>query len=136
MYDEIIEALKESLEKAINYYKSELSTIRAGRANPRILDKVMVNYYGNMTPLRQMANVSAPEARMLLISLWDTGALRDVIKALNDANLGLSPSDDGKIIRLVFPVLTEERRKDYVKSVKRMAEEAKNNFKKRAKRCY
>ncbi|MDD4210925.1 MAG: ribosome recycling factor [Clostridia bacterium] len=125
MYDEIIEALKESLEKAINYYKSELSTIRAGRANPRILDKVMVNYYGNMTPLRQMANVSAPEARMLLISLWDTGALRDVIKALNDANLGLSPSDDGKIIRLVFPVLTEERRKDYVKSVKRMAEEAK-----------
>jgi len=125
MYQEVIDSLKQELEKAINHYKTELSTVRAGRANPKILDKVMVNYYGTQTPLKQMSNISAPEARMLLISLWDTSMIREVVKAINEANLGLTPSDDGRLIRLVFPVLTEERRKEYVKTAKKMAEDAK-----------
>jgi len=125
MYNEVISSLKDGLQKALNHYKSQLSTVRAGRANPQILDKVMVDYYGTLTPLKQMANISAPEARMLVVSLWDISMIREVVKAINEANLGVSPSDDGKIIRLVFPVLTEERRKEYVKTAKKMAEDAK-----------
>jgi ribosome recycling factor len=125
MYQEVILSLQEGLEKAMHHYKNELASIRAGRANPKILDKIMVNYYGTLTPLKQMANISAPEPRMLLISLWDIGMLKEVVKALNEANLGLSPSDDGRVVRLVFPVLTEERRKEYVKTAKKVAEDAK-----------
>jgi len=125
MYQEVISSLKEGLEKGLNHYKGELSTLRAGRANPKILDKVMVNYYGSITPLKQMANISAPEARMLLISLWDAGMIKEVVKAISEANLGLTPSDDGRVVRLVFPILTEERRKEFVKTAKKMAEEAK-----------
>jgi ribosome recycling factor len=125
MYQEVISSLKTGLEKAIAHYKGELATVRAGRANPKILDKVMVDYYGNLTPLNQMANISVPEARMLLVSLWDASMIKEAVKAIHEANLGLTPSDDGRVIRLVFPVLTEERRKEYVKTVRKMAEDAK-----------
>ncbi len=125
MYNEVVGELRTGLKKAIDHYKGELTSVRAGRANPRILDRVMVDYYGTPTPLNQMANISAPEARMLIVSLWDINMMRDVIKAINDAHLGLTPSDDGKIIRLVFPILTTERRQEFVKTIKKMAEEAK-----------
>lgn len=125
MYNNIINNLKTGLNKAVNHYMGELASLRVGRANPKILDTVMVNYYGNLTPLTQMANISVPEARMLLISLWDVNMIKETVKAINNANLGLNPSDDGKIIRLVMPVLTEERRFEYVKVAKKMAEDVK-----------
>jgi ribosome recycling factor len=125
MYNEVITDLKQNISKALEHYKNELTTVRAGRANPKILDKVMVDYYGNPTPLKQMANITSPEARMLVVSLWDVSMVKEAVKAINQANLGVTPSDDGKLIRLVFPVLTEERRKEYVKTARAMAEEAK-----------
>ncbi|MDR3319299.1 MAG: ribosome recycling factor [Clostridiales bacterium] len=112
-------------EKSIEFFKTEMQGIRAGRANPHLLDKVLVNYYGNMTPLNQMANVSVPEARLMTVTLWDASALKEVNKALLASNLGITPSDDGKIIRLVFPQLTEDRRKELVKQIKRQAEDSK-----------
>lgn len=117
--------LEEGISKAIDYFKGELATIRAGRANPRILDKITVDYYGTQTPLNQMSNISVPEARMLLISVWDISQVKAISKAIDAANLGVKPSDDGKVIRLVFPPLTEERRKEFVKEVNRLTEAAK-----------
>lgn len=122
---EVYDDLRQNLEKVLVHLNNEFVSIRAGRANPKILDKVMVDYYGTMTPLYQMANISVPEPRMLLISLWDTSMIKDVVKAINEANIGINPSDDGKLIRLVFPVLTEERRKELVKQTKKIAEEVK-----------
>lgn len=122
---EVYDKLKENLEKVITHLNVEYSSIRAGRANPKILDKVLVDYYGTPTPLYQMANISVPEPRMLVISLWDTSMIKDVIKAINEANIGINPNDDGKVIRLVFPILTEERRKELVKQTKKIAEEVK-----------
>ena len=103
---------EDGISKAIEFFKGELSTIRAGRANPKILDKITVDYYGTQTPLNQMSNISVPEARMLLISVWDISQVKPISKAIEAANLGVNPSDDGKVIRLVFPPLTEERRKE------------------------
>lgn len=122
---EVYDELKKNLEKVINHLNVEFSSVRAGRANPKILDKVLVDYYGTPTPLYQMANISVPEPRMLVISLWDTSMIKDVVKAINEANIGINPNDDGKVIRLVFPVLTEERRKELVKQTKKIAEEVK-----------
>lgn len=122
---EVYEDLKQNLEKVINHLHTEYSAVRAGRANPKILDKVLVDYYGTPTPLYQMANISVPEPRMLVISLWDTSMIKDVVKAINEANIGINPNDDGKVIRLIFPVLTEERRKELVKQTKKIAEEVK-----------
>lgn len=122
---EVYDELKQNLEKVINHLNVEFSSVRAGRANPKILDKVLVDYYGSPTPLYQMANISVPEPRMLLISLWDTSMIKDVVKAINEANIGINPNDDGKVIRLVFPVLTEERRKELVKQTKKIAEDVK-----------
>lgn len=122
---EVYDELKQNLEKVINHLNVEFSSVRAGRANPKILDKVMVDYYGTLTPLYQMANISVPEPRMLLISLWDASMIKDVVKAINEANIGINPNDDGKVIRLVFPVLTEERRKELVKQTKKIAEDVK-----------
>ena len=99
--------------------------MRAGRANSKLLEKVSVNYYGTMTPITQMGNISTPEPRMLVITLWDKSALGAAEKAILAANLGLTPTNDGNVIRLVFPELTEERRKELVKQVKKMAEECK-----------
>lgn len=111
--------------KAIDYTKNEYSLLRAGRANSKLLEKVSVNYYGTMTPITQMGNISTPEPRMLVITLWDKSALGAAEKAILAANLGLTPTNDGNVIRLVFPELTEERRKELVKQVKKMAEECK-----------
>lgn len=123
--EEVYAEFKRGIDKAINHLDSEFASIRAGRANPKILDKVMVNYYGSMTPLNQMANITVPDPRCLLINIWDTSAFKDVLKAINEANLGLTPSDDGKSIRLVFPVPTADRRKELVKQAKSVAEETK-----------
>ena len=121
---EILE-YEDNIQKTIEHFKGELSTIRAGRANPHILDKIAVDYYGTLTPLNQMANISVPEARMLLISVWDQSQVREVSKAIQAADIGVTPSDDGKVIRLIFPALTEERRKEIVKQVKKLCEETK-----------
>ena len=123
--EEVYSNLKVDLNKAESHLDDEFASIRAGRANPKILDKVMVNYYGSMTPLNQMANITVPDPRCLLINVWDPSAFKDVIKAINESNLGITPSDDGKSIRLVFPVPTEDRRKDLVKQAKAVGEETK-----------
>lgn len=121
----VFEDFNERLQKTFANYKSELATVRAGRANPHILDKVVVDYYGTPTPIQNMANVSVPEARLLVISPWDKSQLKAITKAINAANIGLVPTDDGRVIRIVFPELTEERRRDTLKTVKGMVEEAK-----------
>lgn len=120
---EAFDAYKTGLEKVMEHFKSELAVVRAGRANPRILDRVMVDYYGSQTPLNQMSNITVPEPRCLLVNVWDMGAFKDVIKALNEANLGVNVSDDGRSIRLTFPQLTQDRRLELVKSIKKTAEE-------------
>lgn len=115
----------EQLEKALNHMIDEYQVIRAGRANPHILDKVMVEYYGVMTPINQMSNIQVPEARMITISVWDASQVKNVSKAIALADLGVNPTDDGKIIRLVFPALTEERRRDLCKQTRKLLEETK-----------
>ncbi|MBE7082095.1 MAG: ribosome recycling factor [Clostridiales bacterium] len=115
----------EQLEKAYNHLLDEYQIIRAGRANPHILDRVMVDYYGVMTPINQMANIQVPEARMIVVSVWDNSQLKNISKAIAMADLGVNPTDDGKVIRIVFPALTEERRKELCKQTKKLLEETK-----------
>ena len=112
-------------DKAINYMKGEYNLMRAGRANPKVVESIKVDYYGAQTPINQMGNISVPEPRCLVISLWDKSALKLVEKAILAANIGVTPQNDGTVIRLTFPVLTEERRKDLVKQVKKLAEDTK-----------
>lgn len=114
-----------ALDKAKEYLKSEFLQIRAGRANPHILDKVLVNYYGAPTPLNQIANISVQDARMLVISCWDQSAVKEAVKAIIAADLGITPSDDGKVIRMVFQSPTEERRRELVKNIRKLCEDAK-----------
>ena len=125
MYQEVIDAAKEKIQKTNAVIQGELRSIRAGRANPQLLDRVMVDYYGVPTPLPQMGNVTSPEPRMLVINVWDQKALPLVEKAIQKSDLGLNPSNDGKVIRLLIPELTEERRKDLNKVVHKSAEDAK-----------
>ncbi len=125
MYQEVITTAKDKMQKTIGVFQTELRSIRAGRANPQLLDRVMVDYYGTPTPLTQMGNVTSPEPRMLLVNIWDQKALPLVEKAIQKSDLGLNPSNDGKVIRLVIPELTEERRKDLTKLVHKSCEEAK-----------
>ena len=125
MYQEVIDAAKEKIQKTNAVFQGELRSIRAGRANPQLLDRVMVDYYGVPTPLPQMGNVTSPEPRMLVISVWDMKALPLVEKAIQKSDLGLNPSNDGKVIRLLIPELTEERRKDLTKLVHKSTEDAK-----------
>ncbi len=125
MVDEIFSSLKNDLEKAYSHQQDEYLVIRAGRANPHILDKVMVEYYGVMTPINQMGTISVSEARILNINIWDVSQIKNVVKAINQADIGISPTDDGKTIRLVFPALTEERRKEICKNVRKICEETK-----------
>ncbi len=113
------------LNKAFDHLKSEFLSIRAGRANPQVLNKITVDYYGTPTQLSQMATITVPEARMLVISLYDVSMLREVVKAINASDIGINPTDDGKTIRLVFPQLTEERRRDLTLQVKKISEETK-----------
>ena len=123
--EELIMTYEDKMEKSLDNLYGEYTSIRAGRANPHILDKITVDYYGSPTPLQQVGNISVPEARMIVIQPWEASILKDIEKALLMSDLGLTPTNDGKMIRLVFPELTEERRKDLVKDIKKMAEEAK-----------
>lgn len=116
---------KEKMEKCLTSLERDYSAIRAGRANPAILDKVMVDYYGVPTPINQMAAVSVPEARLLVIQPWDASTLRDIEKAINTSDIGINPQNDGKCIRLSFPQLTEEHRKGLQKDISKRGEEAK-----------
>lgn len=113
------------MEKRIDGLMSEFKTIRAGRANASVLDKISVEYYGTMTPINQVGTISVPEARMLVIQPWDTTLLNEIVKAINKSDIGIAPQNDGKVIRLNFPPLTEERRKELGKLVKKYGEEAK-----------
>ena len=115
----------EALEKAVNHYDGELKSVRAGRANPHILDKILVDYYGTMTPIAHMANISVPEARQIMISPWDITNVKNISKAILASDLGLTPTDDGKVIRINFPMLTEERRRELVKQTKKLVEDTK-----------
>ena len=123
--DERIQKYEEKMKKTLGSLEAELTTIRAGRANRHILDKLTVDYYGAPTPLQQVANISVPEARMIQIQPWESSMIKAIEKAILCSDLGLNPSNDGKMIRLVFPELTEERRKDLVKDVKKKGEAAK-----------
>lgn len=122
---EIFDEYELDIMSAVDHLKGDLLSIRAGRANPNILNKIVVDYYGAPTPLNQMANISVPEARMLVISLWDTSMIKEVTKAIMASDLGITPTDDGKVIRLAFPQLTEERRRDLTKQVKKIGEDYK-----------
>ena len=117
--------IKERMEKTISVLDENFSEVRAGRANPAILNKVRIDYYGTPTPINQIAGVSVPEARLIVIQPWDISALKDIEKAILASDIGINPNNDGKVIRLNFPELTEERRKDLVKDIKKTAEESK-----------
>ena len=118
-------SLKEKMEKTISVYNEKLSEVRAGRANPAILNKVKIDYYGTPTPINQVAGISVPEARLIVIQPWDASVLKEIEKAILASDIGINPNNDGKVIRLAFPELNEERRKELAKDVRKMAEDAK-----------
>lgn len=123
--DERVKPFEVKMGKSIASLDSEFGTIRAGRANPHVLDRITVDYYGTPTPLQQVANISVPEARMIQIQPWESSLIKGIEKAILTSDLGLNPNNDGKVIRLIFPELTEERRKDLVKDIKKKGEAAK-----------
>ena len=125
MYRPVIAATKEKMIKTKEFYQKDMLALRAGRANPQILDRITVDYYGTPTPLNQIGNVTIPEARMMVIKPWEKSMLRAIEKAIQTSELGLNPNNDGEVIRLIFPELNAERRKDLTKQVKKYAEEAK-----------
>ena len=122
---EILDIATEKMNKTINVMKQEYNSLRAGRANPQALDRIMVDYYGSPTPINQVGNISVPEPRMLIIALWDTKMIPAVEKAIQKSDLGINPANDGKVIRLIFPELTQERRKELAKVIRKKAEESK-----------
>ena len=122
---ELLAKCEEKMDKSLNSLDREFKAVRAGRANPAVLDKVLVDYYGTPTPVQQMAAVSVPEGRTLQIQPWDVSTLRDIEKAILTSDIGINPQNDGKVIRLMFPPLTEERRRDLVKDIRKMGEETK-----------
>lgn len=123
--NEKLKAYEEKMTKTMANLDGELGAIRAGRANPNVLNRIMVDYYGTPTPIQQVANVSVPEARMIQIQPWDKSMIKAITKAIQTSDLGINPNNDGSVIRLVFPELTEERRKELVKDVKKKGEAAK-----------
>lgn len=123
--DERIKPYEEKMQKTMDVLTEEYASIRAGRANPHLIDKLRVDYYGTPTPISQVANVSVPEARVIQIQPWESKMIKEINKAINMSDIGINPTDDGKVIRLVFPELTEERRKDLAKDVKKKAEDSK-----------
>ena len=123
-YEPIAKAT-DKMEKSLKSLNNELSNIRAGRANPKLLDKIMVDYYGTMTPIPQIGNLAVPEPRVLTISLWDASMMKAVEKAILASDIGITPSNDGKVIRLIFPEVTEERRKELVKVCRKYGEDTK-----------
>ena len=125
MVDELYQPFEEKMRKTISVLKDELGAIRAGRANPALLDRITVDYYGALTPITQLCNLSVPEARIIVIQPWEARMLKEVEKAIQKSDLGINPNNDGKVLRLIFPVLTEERRKDLTKMTKKLGEESK-----------
>lgn len=123
--DKIITTLKDKMSKTIDVLKSDLSTLKVGRANPSMLDKIEVEYYGSMTKLNQVANISTPESRIIMIQPWEKNILKDIEKAILKSDLGLAPNNDGSAIRLIIPEMTEETRKNTVKKVKKIGEDSK-----------
>ena len=119
---EIFDEFETKMNKSVSSLQYEFNNLKAGRANPHILDKIVVDYYGVPTPLKQIGNIQTPEARMLMITVWDTSILKEVEKAIIAANTGITPNNDGKVIRMIFPELTQERRKELCKNLKAMAE--------------
>ena len=124
MIDTILEEAGSKMNKSVDHLEQELATIRTGRANPALIDRVMVAYYGTPTPLNQLAQISAPEARLLVVQVYDRGQLGTVEKAIRDSGMGLNPANDGQVIRVPIPPLTEERRREYVRMVKQRSEDA------------
>ena len=120
-YDDIIN----KMDKTVGVFENNLAEVRAGRANPAILNKIKIDYYGVPTPISQVAGISVPEARLIVIQPWDLGILKEIEKEILKSDIGINPNNDGKVIRLSFPELNEERRKEIVKSIKKMAEESK-----------
>ena len=120
-----LKLFEEKMEKSLNALSADLLTIRAGRANPHVLDKIRVDYYGSPTPIQQVANISIPEARMIVIQPWERSLIKEIEKAILTSELGINPSNDGSVIRLTFPELTEDRRKELAKDVKKKGENAK-----------
>lgn len=125
MIKDILNDTEARMKKAVEYLAKDLAALRAGRANPAMVEKIMVDYYGSATPISQLANITVPEARLLVIQPWDKSIIPDIEKSILKSDLGINPSNDGNVIRLVIPQLTEERRRDLVKVVKKRAEEAK-----------
>ena len=125
MIDDVMNTAKEKMQKSCAVYERDMMGLRAGRANPQLLDRIMVDYYGTPTPIPQIGNISSPEPRLLVIAPWEAKMIPNVEKAIQKSDLGLNPSNDGKIIRLVFPELNEERRKDLTKVASKGAEETK-----------
>ena len=125
MLQDVLDTAKEKMKKTCNVYEKEMQGVRAGRANPQLLDRILVDYYGTPTPINQIGNISSPEPRLLVIAPWETKMITPIEKAIQKSDLGLNPSNDGKIIRLVFPELNEERRRDLTKLASKSAEEAK-----------
>lgn len=123
--DARLQQYEDKMKKTYEFLESDYGTIRAGRANPHVLDKIRVNYYGTPTPIQQVGNVTVPDPRVIQIAPWEKNLLKEIEKAIQTSDLGINPSNDGSVIRLVFPELTEERRKDLVKEVKKKAEEGK-----------
>ena len=123
--DARLQVYEDKMKKALDYLESDYGTIRAGRANPHVLDKIRVDYYGMPTPIQQVGNITVPEARIIQIAPWEKSLLKAIEKAILTSDLGINPSNDGSVIRLVFPELTEDRRKELSKDVKKKAEEAK-----------
>lgn len=123
--DARLQQYDDKMRKTVDFLESDYATLRAGRANPHVLDKIRVNYYGTPTPVQQVGNVTVPEARIIQIAPWEKSMIKEIEKAIQTSDIGINPSNDGSVIRLVFPELTEERRKDLVKEVKKKAEEGK-----------
>ena len=123
--DARVKPFEEKMQKAYDFLLGDYQTIRAGRANPHVLDKIKVDYYGTPTPIQQVGNITVPEARMIQIAPWEKSLIRDIEKAIMASDIGITPSNDGSVIRLVFPELTEERRKELVKDVKKKGEDSK-----------
>lgn len=130
MYKELIEKKKVELEKSIEHYKEDLGQLRTGRASTALVDNILVDYYGNKSPLKQVASISTPEARVILISPWDKSSLPMIEKELRESQLNLNPNNDGQVIRINLPMLTEDRRKELVKILNQKAEEAKISIRK------
>lgn len=128
MSSERVKPYEEKMQKSLAHLEEDLQSVRAGRANPHILDKVKVDYYGTPTPLQQVANISVPEARIIQIQPWDKKLVKDIQRAIQMADIGINPTTDGTTVRLIFPELTEERRKQIARDVKKQGEEAKVNI--------